>query len=343
MEKSSMSIPEAVELNVQPAPRRISWTRLLRRFGTLFGFLIIVAVFWSQRPTTFMSVNNWLNITQQVSILGVVAFMMTVVMVVGDFDLSVGTMASLSGIAAGLLFQAEWDLASAVAVALLVGVIGGVLNGVLVSYMGLSAFVGTLSTMTIFGGVALYASGGTTIFGSVIPDAFVDFGNGGIPLGQVGERTVNLPNLTIVALIVLIVIWVVLEQTVFGRRLYAIGGNREAARLGGVRVRMLRLLAFVVSGFGAAVAGLMLAARVASANPKQGDNLMLSAIAAVFLGMTMSEEGEPHVLGTLVGVLILGVMANGLTMLNVDSYIQQILTGVIIVLAVAISSLSRRG
>jgi ribose transport system permease protein len=138
------------------------------------------------------------------------------------------------------------------------------------------------------------------------------------------------------------VVWVVLEQTVFGRRLYAVGGNKEASRLSGVRVRALRMSAFVVSGLGAAIAGIMLTSRLASANPKQGDVLMLSAIASVFLGMTMSEEGEPHVLGTLLGVLILGVLANGLTQMKVDSYIQQILTGVIIVLAVSVSSLSRR-
>lgn len=338
-----MSSREAVSVDIQPAPRRFAWSRWLRTFGTLIGFLIIVGVFWWQRPTTFMTVNNWLNITQQVSILGVVAFAMTVVMVVGDFDLSVGTMASLAGIVAGLMFQAEQGLLPSIGLALITGIVGGIINGILVSYMGLSAFVGTLSTMTIFGGIALYISGGTTIFGRVIPEAFVNFGNGGIPLGTVGERAVNLPNLTIVALIVLAIIWVVLEQTVFGRRLYAIGGNKEAARLGGVKVRSLRLMAFVISGLGAAVAGLMLAARVATANPKQGDGLMLNAIAAVFLGMTMSEEGEPHVLGTLVGVLILGVMANGLTQLNIDSYIQQILTGCIIVLAVALSTLSRRG
>jgi len=333
----------ATELESKAADARpISWSRHLRAFGTLLGFLVIVGVFWWQKPSTFMTINNWLNITQQVSILGVVAFATTVVMVVGDFDLSVGTMASLVGIVIGTLFQNGHSIGVAVVVALLVGVLGGLMNGVLVSYVRISPFVATLSTMTIFGGLALYISGGSTIFGRAIPQAFSAFGNEGIPIGQVGERVVDLPFLTIVTLITLVVVWIVLEQTVFGRRLYAIGGNMEASRLSGVRVRALRLLAFVVSGLGAAIAGIMLTSRLASANPKQGDVLMLNAIASVFLGMTLSEEGEPHVLGTLLGVLILGVLANGLTQMQVDSYIQQILTGVIIVLAVSLSSLSRR-
>lgn len=330
-----MSVPQALET---PRRQRLSISRGLRAFGTLLGFLVIVVVFWSQKPTTFMTVGNWLNITQQVSILGVIAFAMTVVMSLGDFDLSVGTMASLAGIIAAILFQQGQPIIVAVTAALGAGVVGGILNGFLVSYVGISAFVATLGSLTVFGGLALYISGGSTIFGRAIPKDFSAFGNGGIPIGSF-----SLPNLTLLALVVLALVWVVMEQTVFGRRLYAIGGNREAARLGGVRVKSLRLLAFVVTGIGAAVAGLMLASRLASANPKQGDGMMLNAIAAVFLGMTMSEEGEPHVLGTLLGVLILGVLANGLTQMNIDSYIQQMLTGGIIILAVTLSSLSRRG
>ncbi len=334
--------PQTVDAGGKTGIRRIQWTRLLRKFGTLIGFLIIVAFFSWQRPTTFMTMRNWLNITQQISILGVVAFTMTVVMVLNDFDLSVGTMASMVGIVAGMLFLDEQSIAVALGAGLAVGVLGGLLNGVLVSYIGISPFVATLGTLTMFNGLALYISGGTTIFGRAIPEAFSGFGRAGIPLGVIGRQEVKLPNLTIVALITLVIVWVILEQTVYGRRLYAIGGNMEAARLGGVRVRPLRLSAFIISGLGAAVAGLMLFSRLATANPTQGDGLMLKAIAAVFLGMTMSEEGEPHVLNTLLGVLILGVLANGLTQLQIDTYIQQILTGGIIVLAVTLSSLSRR-
>ncbi|MDQ7033726.1 MAG: ABC transporter permease [Anaerolineae bacterium] len=314
----------------------------MRRYGTLIGFLLVVAIFWWQKPQTFMTIPNWVNITRQVSILGVVAFAMTVVMVTGDFDLSVGSMASLAGIIAGLLFQQEQSLLVAVIAALMVGLVGGLINGILVSYIGISAFVATLGMLTVFRGLALYMSGGASIYGRAIPETFSNFGRGGFELGTLNEQRVFLPNLTILAAIIFIVVLILLGQTVLGRRLYAIGGNMEAARLGGVRVNPLRLLTFVFSGVGASIAGLMLFSRLSTAHPTQGEGLMLKAIAAVFLGMTMTEEGEPHVLGTLLGVLILGVLANGLTQLRIDTYIQEISTGVIIVLAVALSSLSHK-
>ena len=223
------------------------------------------------------------------------------------------------------------------ALALVVGLVGGLLNGALVAYVGILPFVATLGTLTVYSGLAFLVSGGKTIFGRDIPAAFSGFARSGISLTE----TISLPSLTIVAALVLLVVWFTLEQTTFGRRLYAIGGNKEAARLAGIRVRRLRFLAFGLSGLGAATAGLMYASRVASANPTQGSGLMLDAIAAVFLGMTMSEEGEPHVLATLVGVLILGVLGNGLTQMSIDSYVREVLIGSIIVLAVASSSLGK--
>jgi ribose transport system permease protein len=151
------------------------------------------------------------------------------------------------------------------------------------------------------------------------------------------------PNLTLVAILIAFLVWVVLEQTSYGRRLYAIGGNSEAARLAGLPVVWLRLSAFAFTGMGAAMAGLMYASRVASANPTQGDGLMLTAIAAVFLGMTITRDGQPRVLATLAGVVILGVLDNGLTQMRFDSYVREVLVGAIILLAVGLSALSRRG
>jgi ribose transport system permease protein len=302
----------------------------------------IILTFWVLLPETFMTAQNWLNISQQVSMLLVVAATMTVVMAMGDFDLSVGAMASLSGIVAATLFTQGWPIPMALAAAVATGLLGGLINGALISLVGILPFVATLATLTVFSGAAFLVSDGKTIFGADIPEAFSTFARGGLPLWTEGERIVRLPNLTLVALAVTVLTWIVLEQTTYGRRLYAIGGNRDAARLAGVRVTALRLSAFLFTGAGAAIAGLMYAARVASANPTQGDGLMLTAIAAVFLGMTLTENNQPRVLATLAGVIILGVLDNGLTQKNVDSYVREILIGLIIITAVGISALGRR-
>ncbi len=315
---------------------------LVRRFGTLIGFCAIIVFFWTQLPDTFMTPRNMLNISQQISMLAVVAFTMTIVMVMGDFDLSVGSMASLAGVAAAIVFSHDYPVYAGIAAALAVGAVGGLFNGFLVSYIGILPFVATLGTLTMFSGAAFLVSGGKTIFGRDIPSGFSGFARSGISLEWLGLQPLHLPYLTILAIAVLVLVWIGLEHTPYGRRLYAIGGNYEAARLAGVKVRILRMSAFALTGLGAATAGLMYASRVASANPTQGSGLMLDAIAAVFLGMTMSEEGEPRVFATLVGVLILGVLDNGLTQMSVDSYVREVLVGAIVVLAVASSSIGKQ-
>jgi ribose transport system permease protein len=302
----------------------------LRSYATLIGFAAILLFFAVRLPDTFLTARNLLNISQQVSMLAVVAFAMTAVMAMGDFDLSVGSMASLSGVVAATLFVAGWPVPAGIAAALTVGLLGGLFNGLLVATLGILPFVATLGTLTMFSGLAFTISDGRTIFGRDIPEEFGTFARGALELGSL-----RIPSLTLVALAVLVTVWFVLEHTSYGRRLYAIGGNMEAARLAGVNVRRLRASAFAITGVGAAGAGLMVASRVASANPTQGAGLMLDAIAAVFLGMTMSEEAEPRVLATLVGVLILAVLDNGLTQLAVDSYVREILVGGIILAAVA--------
>ena len=310
----------------------------LRQSGTLLGLFAIIIFFAVQLPDTFLTARNLLNVSQQISMLAVVAFTMTIVMVMGDFDLSVGSTASLAGIVAAVLFAAGWPVWAGVAAALTVGILGGLFNGVLVAYVGILPFIATLGTLTMFSGAAFLVSDGKTIFGRDIPASFSDFARSGLPIAE----GASLPAMTMAALAVLAVVWVVLEQTTYGRRLYAIGGNIHAAELAGINVRRLRLSAYALTGLGAALAGLMYASRVASANPTQGAGRMLDAIAAVFLGMTMGKQGEPRVLATLVGVLILGILDNGLTQMTVDSYVREILIGGIVVAAVAISSIGRR-
>jgi ribose transport system permease protein len=316
----------------------LNMAAFVRRYGTLLGIALVIGYFWLELPDTFLTARNLLNISQQMSMLAVVAGTMTVVMAMGDFDLSVGSMASLSGIVAALVFISGGSAPIAIAAALLCGLGGGLINGFLVSYVGILPFIATLGTMTVYGGLAFKLSGGQTLFGAAIPHGFSDFARSGVPVPSIG---LILPNLTLVAAATLASVWGLLGQTVVGRRFYAIGDNAEAARLAGVSVRPLRLAAFSIAGLGAAGAGLMYASRVASANPTQGAGLMLDAIAAVFLGQTMTEEGEPGVLATLAGVLILGVLGNGLTQMNVDSYVRDILTGSIVIAAVAVSSFGK--
>jgi ribose transport system permease protein len=294
----------------------------------------LVGVFAALLPETFLTARNLLNVSQQVSILAVVAAGMTVVMASGDFDLSVGSTASLAGVVAASLFAAGQPVAVGVAAGLGVGLVAGLTNGALVAWLGMLPFVATLGTLTIYGGLAFVVSDGKTIFGAAIPEAFGAFARGGVPLGFGGERPVLLPSLTLVALAALGLAWTLLERRPAGRRLYAIGSIPEAAAQAGVRVAGLRALAFALAGLAAALAGLMLASRVASANPTQGAGLMLTAIAAVFLGMAMTRDGRPRVAATAAAVFALGLLDNGLTQLRVDSYVREVLVGAIILAAV---------
>lgn len=315
--------------------------QFIRRYGTLACFALLVVLFWVLLPGTFVTGRNLFNITQQVSMLAVTAFAMTIVMAMGDYDLSVGSMASLAGIVAAVTFREVDSAGLALLAALAAGLLGGALNGFLVSYLGILPFVATLGTLTVFSGLAFLLAGGKTIFGSDIPASFGAFARGGVPVWTNGDSVIAIPNLTLVAVVALLAVWFILQKMVFGRHLYAMGGSSEAARLAGIAVKRTRLIAFALSGLAAAVAGLMYVSRVASANPTQGAGLMLDAIAAVFLGMTMSAHGEPRVLNTLAGVLFLGILSNGLTQLSIDSYVRDILVGSIIILAVAASGLEK--
>ena len=313
----------------------------VKRNATLAAFLFLIIFFSIILPETFLTGRNLFNITQQMSMLMVTACAMTIVMAMGDFDLSVGSMASLVGIVAAVSFRGTGSESASFFVALSIGLIGGALNGFLVSYLNILPFVATLGSLTIFSGCAFLFAGGKTLFGTEIPPHFSAFARGGVPLMSAESFTLTLPNLTIVAAFILLLVWFLLSKKIFGRHLYAIGGNAEAALLAGIDVKRTRLIAFMLSGLGAALAGLMYMSRVASANPTQGAGLMLDAIAAVFIGMTMNHQGEPKVLNTLIGVLFLGILSNGLTQLSVDSYVRDILVGALIIMAVSASRLEK--
>ena len=303
---------------------------LLKRWGTIIGFLILCLTFSVLRPGVFPHWKNIKNIIEQISTLAIVSAGVTIVMVTGDFDLSVGALASVIGVVCAMLMKSI-GVFPAIAVGLLLGLLGGMINGILVAYGGLSAFIATLATMTAYGGIALLITNGSTIFG--FPESFKWLGQ-----GYIGP----IPVSVVLMVLFVVIVWIILEQTTYGRRLYAIGGNSEASYLSGVNIKISKLIAFCLSGIGAGVGGIILTSRLYSAHPQAGNPFMLNAAAAVFLGMTVFREGEAHILGTILGVIIMGVLGNGLNIIGVNTYIQSILTGTIIVLAVLISSLAKR-
>ncbi len=315
----------------RPAVRRFSSVSFLKKWGTMIGFLILLFVFSLMRPDVFPTWNNLRNVVEQIATLAIVSAGVTIVMVTSDFDLSVGSLASLTGIVTALLMKNDVGVFPSILAGLGIGFLGGFLNGVLVAYGGLSAFVATLATMTAYGGLSLLIVEGATVFG--LPESFCWLGQGN--LGAI-------PIPVFFMLLVVGLVWVILEQTTYGRRVYAIGGNAEAAYISGINTKFLRLIAFCLSGLTAAFGGIILTSRLSSAHPQAGNPFMLNAAAAVFLGMTVYREGEAHIGGTILGVLIMGIMGNGLNILGVNTYVQSILTGIIIVLAVLMSSLSKK-
>jgi ribose transport system permease protein len=200
-----------------------------------------------------------------------------------------------------------------------------------VAYLNLSAFVATLATLTSVTGLAFLVTDGTTLFN--LPPEFNALGQG---------RFLEIPLPVFIAIGISVILWFVLKYTTLGRRWYATGGNVEVSRLSGINVRRARLLAFTFAGLVSAIGGILLAARLGSASAVQGEDNLLFSVAAVFLGMTIVRSGAANLVGTMVGVAIIGVMSNGLNILGVNAYVQQVVTGLIIIAAVTLSSLRHR-
>ena len=301
-----------------------------RRFGTVIGLLVLCAVLWALTPH-FLTVSNLLNIVQQTSINAIVAAGMTFVIISGGIDLSVGSIVALSGVVLGSLLQGGQPLAIASPAALAVGIGCGLLNGALVSFGGLPPFIATLGMMSVARGAALLFTEGRPVSG-------FDEGFRWLATGNVGF----VPAPVIVMLLVYVLAHIVLTRTTFGRYVYAIGGNEEATRLSGVAVRFHKTAIYCVSGLMSAVAAIVLTARLNSAQPIAGMMYELDAIAATVIGGTSLMGGEGSLGGTLVGALIMGVLRNGLNLLGVSSFLQQIVIGAVIVGAVLVDTMLKR-
>ena len=279
----------------------------------------------------FASTGNLLNIARAISVNAILAAGLTFVIITGGIDLSVGSVLAVSSVTAVLAATSGVPLAPAVLIGVLAGAVAGLLNGLLTAYLSLAAFIVTLGTLTFLRGVAYTMTGGQPKVSNTLN--FRALGNGYVA---------GIPIPVIIMAVVYIAAWYVLERTLYGRHVYAVGGNAEAARLAGVHVKRVVASAFVISGVCAGLAGVIFAARVVSAQPTAGTGYELNAIAAVVLGGTSLSCGRGRIFGTLIGSIILGVLSTGLILMNVQFFTQLMITGVVIVLAVAIDSLKQR-
>lgn len=297
------------------------------RYGTIVSLVALLVIFSLARPEVFPTVDNVLNIMNQISILGTMAFGLTVCLVMGLFDLSIAAMATLGGYVATLLLVRYPDTISvpvAVFCSVAIAAAIGVVNGLIVSYLGISAFIATLATGSIITGAVLGVSDSKTII-TGIPDAFMAIGQGAI---------FGVSNPILIMLAVGLVLWLLLEHTQLGRHLYAIGGSAEASRLSGIAVKRYAPFALSICAACAGLGGLMAAAALGAGRPQGvGDTYLLNAFAAVFIGASSLRPGAFHVLGTLIGVLLIGVINNGLSVMGVPTYWQYIVQGVLLVIA----------
>jgi ribose transport system permease protein len=304
--------------------------RNARQFGTLIGLAVLCAILWILTPY-FLTVSNLLNVAEQTSINAIVAVGMTFVILSAGIDLSVGSIVALSGVVLGEALRSGQPIPVALLLAALVGLLCGVVNGALVSWGGLPPFIVTLGTMSIARGAALLFTEGRPVSG-------FDPTFRAIATGRIGF----IPATVIAMLVVYAIAHFVLTRTTFGRYVYAIGGNEEATRLSGVAVRFHKTMIYGVSGLMSAIAAIILTARLNSAQPIAGMMYELDAIAATVIGGTSLMGGEGSLGGTLVGALIMGVLRNGLNLLGVSSFLQQIVIGTVIVVAVLLDTILKR-
>jgi ribose transport system permease protein len=301
-----------------------------RQFGTVIGLIVLSVVLWALTPH-FLTVSNLLNVAEQTSINAIVAVGMTFVILSGGIDLSVGSLVALSGVMLGTAIQNDGPIALGIPLALVIGTLCGSINGVLIVRGGLPPFIVTLGMMSIARGAALVYTEGRPVSG--FDEAFR-----AIATGRIGF----IPAPVIITGVVYLGAHLVLTRTPFGRYVYAIGGNEEATRLSGVHVGFHKTWIYGVSGLMSAVAAIILTARLNSAQPIAGMMYELDAIAATVIGGTSLMGGQGTLVGTLIGALIMGVLRNGLNLLGVSSFLQQIVIGAVIIGAVLVDTLLKR-
>ena len=333
-----LSTHQDVPPSMSGAPRRGAGTLvgdLLRQYSLLFLLLASIVVYstWSKTSGVFPTTADFQNITGSQSVLAVLTLGLLIPMVSGNLDLSIGSTAGLASIASAAIFSHQHvPLLVGVLFGVLVGAVVGLVNGLIVTVFRIDPFIVTLGTASVILGVVDGSTKGLAIV-SGIPKALLDFGS---------SNQLGIPSTVYVLLVVAAVVYYLLEQTPYGRNLHAIGSNKAAARLVGIRVERDTCTAFVLSGAFAGLAGVLLLARSGAGNPQVGQSFTLTAIAAAFLGAASFKLGRLNVLGTLVAIFFLAVNITGLTFAGVSNWISEVFTGLSLVLAVAFATVLSR-
>lgn len=302
----------------------------LQGLGSLIG-LVLIVILLSIFADNFLTVNNMLNVFRQVSINALIAFGMTFVILTGGIDLSVGSILALSSALTAGMMAGGMDTWLAVLIGLIAGAVMGAVNGFIVAKGRLAPFIVTLATMTIFRGLTLVYTDGKPITG--LNKDFAVIGKG---------YFLQIPMPIIWMIITFAVVYIILKHTTFGRRVYSVGSNEEATWLSGISTSKVKIWVYSISGLLAAVSGIILTSRLNSAQPTAGTSYELDAIAAVVLGGTSLTGGKGWIVGTLIGAIIIGVLNNGLNLLNVSSFYQQVVKGAVILVAVLLDRSKKR-
>jgi ribose/xylose/arabinose/galactoside ABC-type transport system permease subunit len=309
--------------------RRLQWQRIAEY--VIVVAIILESVVFAAIAPQFFSVPNLINVALSIAITGILAVGMTAVILTGGIDLSVGSVAALAGVTAAMIASRG---GSAVAlgglVALLIGLAVGLFNGVMIARFRVPPFVTTLAMLTICRGLAFIVTGGRSI--GNLPSSFLFIGR---------ERLFGVPVPVVLMLVVFAAGWFVLRHMTFGRYIYAVGGNREAAYLAGVDTKGVTLLVYVLNGLLVGLAGLVLASRLGAGVPNAGLQYELDVIAAVVVGGTSLNGGRGSVIGTLWGAVFIGILNNGLNLAGIDPYMQKIALGVVILLAVLADQINK--
>ncbi len=300
------------------------------RFGQMMAigaFLVVLIIVFSILSPVFLTAKNSINVLRQTTVIALISFGMTFVIINKGIDLSVGSTVAAAGIVAAVVEHATHSLAPTIAAGLLTGVIVGLINGLIIEIASIPDFIVTLATMSILRGIVMVYTGADPIY--YFSKSFYFIGQ-----GYVGP----IPTPVVITVALFAVAYVVLRFSQFGRFIYAVGGNREVARLAGIDVKKVRIIVYTICGFLAASSGVLLTSRAAAAVPTAGQGYELDAIAAVVLGGTSMFGGRGSIAGTIIGLLIIGVLANGLVLLNMNPFWILIVKGVILLIAISASS-----